>query len=69
MNHSLLVIQHVNHEGPDLIHALATERGMRVQTIRPDLGEVLPDPASLPDTIAVVLGGPMGVNDRSKPHM
>ena len=69
MNHSLLVIQHVDHEGPDLIHALATERGMRVRTIRPDLGEVLPDPASLPDTIAVVLGGPMGVNERNKPHM
>ena len=42
---------------------------MSIQTIRPDLGEVLPDPASLPDTIAVVLGGPMGVKDRSKPHM
>ena len=69
MNHSLLVIQHVDHEGPDLIHELATQRGMGVRTIRPDLGEVLPDPANLPETIAVVLGGPMGVNDRHEPHM
>ena len=69
MNHSLLVIQHVDHEGPDLIHELATQRGMRVRTIRPDLGDLPPDPASLPETIAVVLGGPMGVNDRHEPHM
>ncbi|KZR84776.1 Carbamoyl-phosphate synthase small chain [Synechococcus sp. MIT S9509] len=69
MNHSLLVVQHVDHEGPDLIRELAIQRGMSIQTIRPDLGEVLLDPASLPDTIAVVLGGPMGVNDRNESHM
>ena len=69
MNHSLLVIQHVDHEGPDLIHELAMQRGMSIQTIRPDLGELLPEPASTPDTIAVVLGGPMGVNQRNDPKM
>ena len=42
---------------------------MRVRTIRPDLGDLPPDPARLPETIAVVLGGPMGVNDRHEPHM
>ena len=69
MNHSLLVIQHVDHEGPDLIGELAMQREMSIQTIRPDLGEQLPDPASTPDTIAVVLGGPMGVNQRNEPRM
>ena len=69
MNHSLLVIQHIDHEGPDLIGELAMQRGMSIRTIRPDLGELLPDPASTPGTIAVVLGGPMGVNDRHEPHM
>ena len=69
MNHSLLVIQHVDHEGPDLIGELAMQRGMSIRTIRPDLGELLPDPASTPDTIAVVLGGPMGVNQRNDPKM
>ena len=42
---------------------------MSIQTIRPDLGELLPDPANTPDTIAVVLGGPMGVNQRNEPQM
>ena len=69
MNHSLLVIQHVDHEGPDLIGELAMQRGMSIRTIRPDLGELLPDPASTPDTIAVVLGGPMGVNQCNDPEM
>lgn len=69
MNHSLLVVQHIDHEGPDLIHALAYQRGMSIRTIRPDLGDFLPEPSSLPETIAVVLGGPMGVNDRNAPHM
>ena len=69
MNHSLLVIQHIDHEGPDLIGELAMQRGMSIRTIRPDLGELLPDPASTPDTIAVVLGGPMGVNQRNEPQM
>tara|TARA_B100001121_G_scaffold306817_1_gene327050 strand:+ start:356 stop:1111 length:756 start_codon:yes stop_codon:yes gene_type:complete len=69
VNHSLLVIQHVDHEGPDLIGELAMQRGMSIRTIRPDLGELLPDPASTPDTIAVVLGGPMGVNQCNDPEM
>ena len=48
---------------------LAMQRGMSIQTIRPDLGELLRDPANTPDTIAVVLGGPMGVNQRNDPKM
>ena len=64
MNVTLLVIQHINHEKPDLIRRLAIERGMQVQTIRTDQGEQLPDPRECPDTIALVMGGPMGVNER-----
>ena len=60
----LLVIQHVDREGPGIVATLAKERGMVMRTIRPDHGEPLPDPASCPHTIALVLGGPMGVNDR-----
>ena len=63
------MIQHVDHEGPDLIRELAMQRGMSIRTIRPDLGELLPDPASVPETIAVVLGGPMGVNQLNDPKM
>ena len=66
---SLLVIQHVDREGPGLIAELASERGMAIRTIRPDRGEPLPDPASCPNTIALVLGGPMGVNERHEPTM
>lgn len=64
MSVTLLVIQHINHEEPDLIRRLAIERGMQVQTIRTDQGEQLPDPRECPDTIALVMGGPMGVNER-----
>ena len=64
MNITLLVIQHIDHEEPDLIHKVAAEHGMQIHTIRPDQGEELPDPHKCPDTIALVLGGPMGVNER-----
>ena len=66
---SLLVIQHVDREGPGVIAELASERGMAIRTIRPDRGELLPDPALCTNTIALVLGGPMGVNERHQPGM
>ena len=65
----LLVIQHVQHEGPDLIAELARERGMAVQTLWPASGDDLPRPEACINTIAVVLGGPMGVDDRRHPGM
>ena len=65
----LLVIQHVQHEGPDLIAELARERGMAVQTLWPASGDGLPRPEACTNSIAVVLGGPMGVDDRHKPGM
>ena len=64
MNPTLLVIQHVDREGPDLIGTLARERNWRICSLRPDQGDVLPDPSCCHNTIAIVLGGPMGVNER-----
>ncbi len=61
---TLIVIQHIDREGPDLIGDCAKELGMKIQTIRPDRWESLPDPISTENTIAVLLGGPMSVQDR-----
>ena len=69
MTTTLLVIQHVDHEGPELVGQLAQERGMALQTLRPDRGDCLPNPSECPNSIALVLGGPMGVNDRDQPGM
>lgn len=65
----LLVIQHVDREGPGVIAALAQERGMRMRVLRPDQGDPLPDPRSCTQAIALVLGGPMGVNERHQSGM
>ena len=69
MSTTLLVIQHVDHEGPELVGELARERGMALLTLRPDRGDRLPHPSECPNSIALVLGGPMGVNDRDQPGM
>ena len=44
MSPTLLVVQHVAHEGPDLIADLAQERRMQIDLRRPSLGDPLPDP-------------------------
>ena len=64
MSPTLLVVQHVDHEGPDLIGRLASQQGLAIRTLRPDQGDALPPPGDCPDCLALVLGGPMGVNDR-----
>ena len=69
MTQRLLVVQHVDREGPGVIAALARERGMAIHTIRPDRGDPFPDPATCASTVALVLGGPMGVNECHKPGM
>ena len=66
MSLELLVIQHLDCEGPDLIASCAAERGMALRCLRPDRGDPLPDPIHSPPAIAVVLGGSMGVNERNK---
>ena len=63
------MVQHVAHEGPDLIADLAQERRMQIDLRRPSLGDLLPDPDECGNTIALVLGGPMGANDHLQPGM
>lgn len=69
MTTTLLVIQHVDREGADLIGTIADERGMTIKILRPNRGDTLPDPSTCPNTIALVLGGPMGVNDRHRSNL
>ena len=69
MNTTLLVVQHVDREGPDLIGTLARDRGMAIQIVRPDQEDPLPNPMDCPNTVALVLGGPMGVNERHHPGL
>ena len=69
MSTTLLVIQHISHEGPGLIGQLAVDRGMCIQTIHVNRGESLPEPSTCRNCIALVLGGPMGVNQRDDPSM
>lgn len=59
----LLVLQHLDCEGPDLIADLAIERGLAVEVFRTDRGDSLPDPTDAPGSIALVLGGPMSTSD------
>lgn len=58
------MVQHIDREGPDLVGKMALERGMTLRTIRPDQGDPFPDPISMTNTIALLLGGPMSVGDR-----
>jgi GMP synthase-like glutamine amidotransferase len=58
----LLVVQHVEREGPGLLAQVATERNLAVRILRPFAGDPLPD-ALRSDQILAVMGGPMGVAD------
>ena len=60
----MLVVQHLDREGPALVAEIALQQGMVIHTIRPDQGEPLPDPISTKNTIALLLGGPMSVGER-----
>ena len=62
----LLVVQHVEREGPGLLAQVATERDLAVRILRPFAGDPLPD-ALQPDQILAVMGGPMGVADLGDP--
>ena len=57
----LLVLQHLEREGPGLFINLAKERGFRVCTFRLYLGDSLPELKN--GDILLVLGGPMGIRD------
>ena len=57
----LLVIQHLEIEGPGLFYQIAKDRGMKVKIIRLDIGNVLPETRK--DDLLLIMGGPMGVRD------
>ena len=69
MSPTLLVVQHVDHEDAALVGELARQRGLTLEILRPDRGDPLPDPRACANSIALVLGGPMSVNDRDQPGM
>jgi GMP synthase (glutamine-hydrolysing) len=57
----LVVLQHLQREGPGLFALEASRRGWPIHAVRLDLGEPLPQLE--PDDLLLVLGGPMGVAD------
>lgn len=62
------VLQHVPWEGPGLIASIARSRGLSIDVHRLDLNPTMPQADGLRGLI--VMGGPMGVYERSKyPHL
>ena len=61
----LVVLQHLEREGPGLFAIEAERRGWPVQVVRLDLGQPLPQLE--PHDLLLVLGGPMGVGDQGDP--
>ncbi len=57
----LVVLQHLEREGPGLFARIAEERGMNLCIFRLDQGSSLPE--LLNGDLLLVLGGPMGVRD------
>ena len=62
----LIVIQHIEREGPGLFSKLAIEKGMSISIHRIDQGEEVPNPEK--GDLLLILGGPMSVNDMNKPN-
>ena len=65
MSPELLVLQHLEREGPGRIADWAASRKIAMQVIRMDQRDPLPDIGDSRPAVAVVLGGPMGVNQRN----
>ena len=57
----LLVIQHVEREGPGLFAEVAALFNYKIEIYNVDLGDEIPPPDS--QDVLLVLGGPMGVKD------
>ena len=57
----LVVLQHLEIEGPGLFYQIAKEREMNIEIIRLDLGDELPQTNK--DDLLLIMGGPMGVKD------
>lgn len=58
----LVVLQHVALEGPVRIGAVAERLGLKVEIVRLDQGQPVPDRAPS-GALVVAMGGPMGVGD------
>ena len=57
----LLVLQHLEIEGPGLFYQIAKERGMNIEIIRMDQGNKLP--ITNENDLLLIMGGPMGIKD------
>ena len=61
----ILILQHHQVETPGVFAEILAERGLAIQTVRPDLGQpVPPDPGAFAGVIA--MGGPMGVYEEDR---
>ena len=60
----VLVVMHVEHEGPGLFARFLEQGGARVRTARLYLGERLPEPGA--QDAVIVLGGPMNVYEEAE---
>ena len=61
----LLVLQHIEREGPGLFIPIAKKKGFSVSIFRLDLGDSLPELNN--GDLLLVLGGPMGIRDIGNP--
>ena len=57
----LLVLQHLEREGPGLFEQFAKERDLKIEIIRLDNKNDLPQTKK--DDLILIMGGPMGVKD------
>ena len=62
----LLVLQHLDREGPGLFSRIAQERGMSLNIFRLDQGDQLPQ--LLKGDLLIILGGSMGIKDINNPN-
>ena len=62
----LLVLQHIEREGPGLFRQIAEKKGISVCIFRLDLGDPLPELNN--GDLLLVLGGPMGIRDIGNPN-
>jgi len=62
----LLVLQHIEREGPGLFLQIAKTKGFSVCIFRLDLGDSLPELNN--GDLLLVLGGPMGIRDIGNPN-
>ena len=62
----LLVVQHVEREGPGLLAEVAAAAGLELRRLRPFAGDPLPGRIA-PHQLLAVMGGPMGVADIGDP--